>query len=300
MHLGIYLTTLILATSLTSSVARASEVTVPYKGVTLNANLELAAGKTIDDGVILITHGGPEYNRAELYAYLQELFKEAGYSTIAINISHGIDNRHGRYDCKSTSNNLYTDAANEIGVWVNWLARQGVKHVILLGHSRGGSQTALYAAEHDDDSVQAVVLLAPDTRETNDAPAYLRRYHKALAPILTKAQQLVKEGKGSTILSHTDFLFCRDTSVTADTFVSYYGPDPRLDSSYLVPRIRKPTLIVLAGGDQIVVNDKKFLALANDKRVQVKTVADANHFFRDLYADEAVDTIVKYLRSVEF
>ena len=36
----------------------AKEVTLRHKGLTLNANLELVAGKTLADGVILITHGG--------------------------------------------------------------------------------------------------------------------------------------------------------------------------------------------------------------------------------------------------
>ena len=52
--------------------------------------------------------------------------------------------------------------------------------------------------------------------------------------------------------------------------------------------------MVLTGGDEIVINDKKYLLLANSKRVQVITIPDANNFFRDLYADDAVDAIVKY------
>ena len=134
---------------------------------------------------------------------------------MTINLSHGINNRHGKYNCKITSNHSYADAADEIGAWLDCLTRQGVKRMVLLGHSRGGSETALFAAEHDKAIVKAVVLLAPDTRETNDAAAYQRRYHKPLMPILEKAQKLVKAGKGGTVLTHTDFLFY------PDTFVSY-------------------------------------------------------------------------------
>ena len=219
---------------------------------------------------------------------------------MTINLSHCINNRHGKYNCKITSNHSYADAADEIGAWLDRLTRQGVKRMVLLGHSRGGSETALFAAEHDKAIVEAVVLLAPDTRETNDAAAYQRRYHKPLTPILEKAQKLVNDGKGGTVLTHTDFLFCPDTSVTADTFVSYYGPDPRLDTAYLIPKIKTPTLVVLAGGDEIVINAKKYLLLANSKRVQVITIPDANHFFRDLYVDDAVDAIVKYLKGAAY
>lgn len=291
---------LIASVFLFASVAHANEVTLPYKGITLNANLELAAGKTAADGVILITHAGLANRSMELYVYLQKLFKQHGYNTLAINLSLGLDNRHGMYDCKVTHRHRYTDAADEIGAWVDWLQKQGAKRVVLLGHSRGGAETALYAAERDNPLVKAVVLLAPDTRETNDATAYLRRYKKPLAPVLKKAEKLVKEGKGNTVLEHVDFLYCPDTSATADTFVSYYGPDPRLDTAYLIPKIRKPTLVVLAGDDEVVVNDKKFMPLANGKRVQIKVIDGAGHFFRDLNADDAADAITAFLKSVGY
>lgn len=285
---------------LSAGMAQASEVMQSYKGLTLNANLDLAPGKTIADGVILITHAGLATSSMELYVYLQKLLKKKGYSSLAINLSLGLNDRHGMYDCKVTHRHHYADAADEIGAWVSWLQQQGAKQVVVLGHSRGGAETALYAAEQNNPVVKAVVLLAPDTRETNDAAAYQKRYKKPLAPVLEKAQKLVKEGKGSTVMEHTDFLYCPDTSVAADTFVSYYGPDPRLDSAYLIPKINKPTLIVLAGDDEVVVNDKKFASLANGKRVQIKVIDGAGHFFRDLNADDAADAIGAFLKSVGY
>lgn len=300
MHLKAYICCFIASVSIAASRAHANEVTLPYKGLTLNANLALAASKTAAEGVILITHAGLATRSMELYVYLQKLFKEKGYSTLAINLSQSLNNRHGMYDCKVTHRHLYANAADEIGAWVAWLKKHGTKHVVLLGHSRGGSETALYAAERDNPLMKAVVLLAPDTRETNDAAAYQQHYAKPLAPVLEKAQKLVKEGKGSTVLEHTDFLYCPDTSVTADTFVSYYGPDPRLDTGYLIPKIRKPTLVVIAGNDEIVINDKKFAPLADGSHVQIKVIDGAGHFFRDLNADDAVDAISAFLKDIGY
>ena len=164
----------------------------------------------------------------------------------------------------------------------------------------GDPQTALYAAERDNPLVKAVILLAPDTRETNDAKAYQEHYKKALAPILEKAQKLVKEGKGGTELEHTDFLYCPDTSITADTFVSYYGSDPRLDTAFLIPKIIKPTLVVIAGSDEVVVNNKKYAQLADGKHTQIKMTDGADHFFRDLNADDAVDEINAFLMGLGY
>ena len=300
MSIKTYISCFIVSVSIAAGVAQANEVTLPYKGLTLNANLELAAGKTTTDGMILITHGGLAHRGMEMYVYLQDLFKKKGYSTLAINLSLGLNNRHAMYDCKVTHRHRYTDAADEISAWVDWLEKKGTKRIVLLGHSRGAGETALYAVERDNPLVKTVILLAPDTRETNDAVAYQRRYKKPLAPALEEAQKLIKEGKGSTVLKHTSFLYCPDTSVAAETFVSYYGPDPRLDTAYLIPKISKPTLLVLAGDDEILVNSKKFTPLADGKRVQIKVIDGAGHFFRDLFADEAVDVIDAFLKGVGY
>lgn len=277
----------------------AKDVTLQHKGLTLNANLELAADRKIADGVILITHGGLAHRDMEIIAYVQNLLvKEKGYSTLAINLSLGLDNRHGMYDCKTTHRHRNDDAAEEIGIWVDWLKNQGAKRVTLLGHSRGGAQTALYAAERDNELVKAVVLMAPAIRENTNAVGYQQRYGKPLAPVLEKAQKLVKAGKGSTVLEHIDMLNCTDASVTADSFVSYYGNELRLDTPTLVTKIRKPLLVVVAASDEVVIGlEKKVAPLVDGKRVQMKIVEGAGHFFRDLYADDAVDAIDVFLKG---
>jgi len=286
---------------LCSIVAEARDVTLRHDGLTLNANLELAAGRGITDGVIVMTHSGLAHGRMETQAYLQELLKDSGYSSLAITLSLGVDNRHGMFDCQAVHRHRYADGAAEIGAWLDWLKQQGVRKTVLLGHSRGAAQTAMYMAGHDNSLVNAVVLLAPDTQATNDAVAYQRRHHTPLAPVLQKAQALIQAGKGQTVLEHTGILYCADTRVTADTIVSYYGPDPRLDTPYLIPGIKKPVLVVIAGSDEVVVGYRdKFAPFVDGQRVQMKVVEGAGHFFRDLYADDAVDAIRVFLKGIGY
>lgn len=279
----------------------AKEVTLQHKGLTLNANFELAVGKKPADGAILITHGSLAHNGMETIAYFQNLLKDKGYNTLAINLSLGLDNRHGMYDCKITHRHRNDDAAEEIGVWVGWLKKQGAKRVTVLGHSRGGMQTVLYAATQSDVAVNAVVLLAPAIRENNDAARYQQIFRQPLAPLLEKAQKLVKDGKGGTVLEHASLLTCADTSVTAESFVSYYGAQARIDTLALIPKIKRPVLVVVAGNDEIVVGlDKKVTPLVDGRRVHMKVVESADHFFRDLYADDAVETIDAFLKGAGF
>ena len=142
-HLKTCFACFIVGVSVTAGLAHANEVTQPFKGITLNANLELAKDKKPADGVILITHGGLAHRGMELVTNLQKLLKERGYNTLAINLSLGLNDRHGMYDCMVTQRHYNDDAADEIGAWVGWLKKQGATRVALLGHSRGGTQTAL-------------------------------------------------------------------------------------------------------------------------------------------------------------
>ena len=278
--------------------AVAKEVTLQHAGLTLNADFSLAKGKSVNDGVILITHGSLAHRDMESLVYLRKLLKERGYNTLAINLSLGLDNRHGMYDCQQIQRHRNDDTVVEIGLWLDWLNKHGASRVALLGHSRGGAQTALYATQQENPLVRAVVLLAPAIKENTDPNAYQQRYQRSLTPLLQSAQQLVQAGKGDTVLEHVGLMTCRDTYATADTFLSYYGQSPNLDTISLVPKFRLPTLIVVAGDDNIVVDlDKKLTPFIDGKQVQMIIVAGADHFFRDLYADDAVETIDDFLQT---
>lgn len=279
----------------------AKEVTLQYQGLTLNANLELAAGKKIADGAILITHGSLAHRGMESLVNFQNLFKEKGYNTLAINLSLGLNNRHGMYDCRIPHRHRYTDAVGEIHAWMDWLKKQGASRAAVLGHSRGAAQTALYAAERNHALTKAVVLLAPATLDNASPKEYEERFQQPLALLLEKAQDLIQAGKDDTLLEGIGLMACANTSASAASLVSYYKPDPRLDTIALLSKIAKPVLVVVAGGDEIVVGlDKKVAPKADGKRVQMKVVENADHFFRDLYADEAVDAIDPFLKGAGY
>lgn len=298
MHIRTYLLCLLLAMSSTASLTQADEVTLPHKGLTLNADLTLAPDKAVDDGVILLTHGSLAHRDMEIIATLRKLLNERGYNTLAINLSLGLDNRHGMFDCKTTHRHKNDDAVDEIGVWADWLKSRGAKSVTLLGHSRGGAQTALYAAERDSPLLNAVVLLAPATAENNSAASYQRRFKKDLAPTLNKARKLIQQGKGDTVLTRTSLINCADTAVTAEAFVSYYDGGLRLDAPHLLSKISKPTLVLVAEKDDVVVDLEKKIPPRTGSQIQVVTISGADHFFRDLNADEAVDAVDAFLKRI--
>jgi len=294
-----FIVTFLVCASLSVTATEAKEFTLRHQGLTLNADLDLAAGRTLNDGTILITHGSLAHRDMEMLTYIRKLLREQGYSTLAVNLSLGIDNRHGMYDCKTVHRHRNEDAVTEIGVWVDWLKSQGAKRITLLGHSRGGAQTALYAASHDSELIDAVLLLAPATADNTSATAYQTRYGRELEPLLAQAKQLVAAGDGETVIAKVALMTCPDTSATAKSFVSYYGSQTQVDTPDLLPRIKKPTLVIVAGDDHIVVGlDKKVAPMVDGKRLQMTVVETSDHLFRDLYSDDAVAAIDSFLKSV--
>ena len=276
----------------TASITSAQEITLKHKGLTLNADLALVEGKTFKDGVILITHGSLAHRDMETLVYLRSLLKDFDYNTLAINLSLGISNRHGMYDCQTPHHHHNDDAIEEIDAWVQWLKEQGGKRVTLLGHSLGGAQTALYAAKKDSSMIQSVILLAPAAKN-NDINSYPPAYRVALK----QAQKLIEEGKGESELEHSNLMHCRDTKVSAASFVSYNAPSKRLDTPSLLPDISKPVLVIIAEDDQVVLDlETKITPLVDGQRVQMEVIEGAGHFFRDLMMDVAVERVDEFLK----
>lgn len=283
--------------TLSSTNVSASNVSQKFKGITLNANLELVSGKVLGEHIVLMTHGTLAHGKMEIMEQLQDLLKDNELDSLSITLGLGVDNRKGMYDCATTHTHKHTDAVDEIALWVDWLKKQGVKKITLLGHSRGGNQTAWYAAERADSIINKVILIAPATWSEKYAQKnYKERYKKDLNLVLAKAEVMVKSGKGQSVMKNTGHIYCEDTSVTAESFVSYNKPDMRFDTPYLLNKIKQPVIVFAGSKDETVKNlDKKVGPLIKKGKIDLSVIDGAGHMFRDLYADDVVDQIVDYL-----
>ncbi len=279
------------------AVAHAEEVTVKQGDITLRGEMELAEGKTLKDGVILMLHGSLAHNKMEIMQTLAELLHEKGYNTLRVNLSFGIDKRPSEMlDCAIEHHHQHADAVTELGTWMDWLKGQGAGKVTLLGHSRGGNQVAWYAAEHDSDMLGKVVMIAPATW---DAQATAKEYEesggKPLADILAEAQKLVDANKGDTLMTVPAFVHCGESKVTANAMLGYYKDDARRDTPALLPKIHKPMLLVMGSEDKVVAGLPAKLENIKLDNLTVESVEGADHFFMDLYADELADKIAEFV-----
>ncbi len=282
-----------------SMLAHAEEVSLEHEGLRLTANLEITGEDWKGAPVLLMTHGTLAHNRMEIMDTLQQAFKDRGYSSLAVNLSLGLSDRAGMYDCATPHAHKHTDALDEIGLWLDWIKGQGVDSVVLLGHSRGGNQTAWFAAERDDPAVGSVVLVAPATWSEEYAAAdYEKRYGKPLQPVLAQAEQAVAAGTGDRMLKPVDFIYCAETAATSDAFVSYYRPDKRMDTPHLVPQLKKPVLVVAGSEDNVVAGlIEQMEPLAAGKNVEFAVIDGADHFFRDLYAEDLADIATSFIEA---
>lgn len=277
--------------------AQAEAVQIKKDSLALNGNLAMASGKSVKDGVVLITHGTLAHNGMEVIKAMQAGLAERGFNSLAITLGLGLDNRQGMYDCAVPHKHKHTDSLDEIGAWMGWLKAEGVSKVVLMGHSRGGAQTALFAAERPNPLVSKVVLLAPMTYdEKAESASYQARYGKPLAEPLAKASALIKAGKGGEMMKDTGFIYCPGATASAASFVSYYQPDPRLGVVAPLSRIKAPTLVIAAANDEVVKGLPEMVKpLADGKTVKLVTVPNADHFFLDLAADDAADAIKAFI-----
>ena len=170
----------------------------------------------------------------------------------------------------------------------------------MLGHSRGGNQTAWYAAEQADPVVSKVILVAPATWSQDYAARdYKKRYGAELRPLLQRAKALVAAGKGAEMLQHTGFIYCKEATVSAEAFVSYYQNDPRKDTVYLLPKIRQPVLLFIGSEDTVVPHLAEAIETLQPKpdNLRVVVIDGADHFFRDLYAEDLVEQAVEFIQD---
>jgi pimeloyl-ACP methyl ester carboxylesterase len=282
-----------------SATARAEEIQSEFRGLTLNASLELAEGKDFAGGMVLIAHAFLQHHRMELVRNLQDLLLENGFSSLAFTFSAGLDDRRGPYDCAVTHRHSREGDRDEITHWLGWLQSKGSREVVLIGHSAGGNRFAYFMAYQPVPEVSKMVLTTPGTGDHSavTGDGYRARYGKELAPIVARAQSLVDQGRGDEIMQDVDFTYCPAARVSAHSFVSLYGKSVghRLFPQIL-PRLEVPTLIIGATEDNIAPDMEKLVTpFVDGERIRLVMIEGASHFLRDLNLEDAVDEIVAFL-----
>ena len=267
----------------------AAPVQLEYRGLMLNGNLA-TTGSGQSNFIFLIVHGTWAHHGMEIITSLQELLAESGQDSLAITLSLGIDDRKGFLQCKSPIKANHGNAAAEINRWVEYLESRS-RQIVVVGHSRGGNQVALFNRAYPSSAVTHLVLIAPMSwNAKQSARHYEEKFGVSLEQVLEQATA------GGSRLIRADLLQCRDLEVMATSFVSYYGREPNRNTPELLQSADRPVLVFQGSEDVLAAGYRSQEALVeSNSLVEGYWIDGADHFFRDLYADELVQYMLDWL-----
>lgn len=271
-------------------------VVLEHEGRELQGRYEPAAA---GEPVVLMVHGTLAHADMEIMTAFRDVLAEEGWGALAISLSYGEPERSGMYPCDSLHGHRSSAAGAEIAAWLAWLADRGAGPIVLLGHSRGGLQVAEFAAGRTLPGVVALVLVAPPLAESGAAAAgYEARYGVSLASVVARARDAVDAGEPDRVMEVPGFLHCPDAKVTAASFLSYYGPEAPGELSDLMGKSRVPVLVVAGSEDTVSPGLAGALQPAESPRVRVVEIDGADHFFRDLYAYDVIESIQAFVAAL--
>jgi len=281
---------MVLATGLLASSVNAQEP-VTHQG--LEADFYPADGET----AVLLLHGTLAHNRMEIIASISQLVSEDyGYPVLAPNLSYQQPGREGMLDCGITHTHKDTDAMTEIAQWIDYLEEQGFSKIVVSAHSRGGAQLSAYLAEQGAEAIQGAVLIAPAVYDSRKAAAsYESRFGVPLADLLGEAQSL----PSNAVMDLPGFVYCENAKATAASVLDYYTPRANRDTPTNLTQIDIPVIVVAGSEDEVVAGLPDALATTQGigDNVRLEMLDGADHFFRDLYADDVALAIVEMVEG---
>jgi len=266
-----------------SAYAFADEIRINSGDLVLNADLELAPGTTLADGVIVMLHGTLGHKDMEIMSTLQSVFEEYEYSTLAINLSFDISDRHGFYPCERPHTHEYADALNELKLWMQWLEEQDAGDIVMLGHSRGANQVANFLLQSDN-KISAAILIAPSTGDGSHSE---------------QVNGTLDQAKERAWLDDVDFLHCKSTKVRSESFLSYYAVPGQGNTPELLKNIATPVFVFSGSQDETVPGLAEKIKEVKNSLVAHMEIHGADHFFRDLFAYDVVEASIEFLKSLE-
>lgn len=270
---------LLFATALCATHLQAQEA-VTHNG--LDADFYAADGET----AVLLLHGTLAHNRMEIIETVAGLVADDyGYPVLAPNLSYRLPGREGMLDCGITHTHKDSDAVSEIAQWVQYLEAQGFEKILVSAHSRGGAQLSAYLATQASERILGAVLIAPAVYDSTKAAAsYESRFGQPLKNILDEAKKLPPE----TVMELPGFVYCENAKASAESFVDYYTPRANRDTPTNLTQISIPVTVVAGSADDVVPDLPDALAAnqAIGDNVTLEVLDGADHFFRDLYADD--------------
>lgn len=238
---------------------------------------------TIDAPAILVLHGFLQTREFVTVRRLADSLHELGYTVLLPNLTLGISARQQSLSCEAIHTHSMEQDTREIARWVDWLHQQSDNGLVLIGHSTGSLQLAIFLSQHPEAPVTQSIFISllpyGEGPASNETDADRRRAEQDLT---LQPQSLQEYG----------LAYCKRYLTTAGDYLSYLAWDltTTLDT---LSRLRVPTTIILGGNDKRMHTD--WHEQLQTIGLQVVTVAGANHFFDHEYEFDLLESIERLL-----
>ena len=241
------------------------------------------------DEAFLIIHGTWAHHGMEIVKALQQGLADRGEASLAPTLSLGQSDRKGFFECSPTMAPDERTVGPEIRHWLDDLGARGYRTVTLLGHSRGALQAASVLIERPDPRVTRLVMIGPMTWRYKEVVASYRVQGEVTLDLLLKRAREAPQAK----IAPLQLLACSGVGTTGSVFLDYYDPGIVRHTPALIEHVRIRTDVVLGTEDEIASWTTEEIADARLRRnVRLIRIDGADHFFRDLYMDEVLDSVL--------
>ncbi|MBL8575170.1 MAG: hypothetical protein JNM13_15955 [Hyphomicrobiaceae bacterium] len=249
--------------------------------------------------VIVFLHDAMSHHDAKPIARMRAALAERGFTVLTPTLTLSIDRRNAPFDCRLVHTHRLGDGVSELDLWVAALRQAGYRNIWVGGIGLGANVAARFLRNSAKDATVTGGVLVDPYAEPNGQQgvqdAYALRFGLPLAPILTQAERLVAAGRGSKGFDAPGLLECKDARTSAESFLSYLGPDPDRDTPALVARIAKPVLVLENADDpdgEAVLQRVGDIRARTELKVQMLPPGDREYHGKA--ADDAADAIALF------
>jgi pimeloyl-ACP methyl ester carboxylesterase len=123
---------------------------------------------------------------------------------------------------------------------------------------------------------------------------YAKDYGADMRALLQDAE--ARQARGDQSPMALSFIYCRDTQALPLSVISYYREDADMHTPTVVAKTQHPILVVAGGADNVVADLPAAMeSIADGERVRFEVVDDADHFFRDFYAEDTIALVMEFM-----
>lgn len=208
--------------TLSTPSAGAETVHTQLGSLSLVGEMTKAGSASADRPTVLLLHDTLSHSGSAEIAKLSAGLTAGGWSVLAPNLSLGLSDRTGAFDCTQPHTHRHDDAVAEIDAWVDWLGARDVKRIVLAGSGRGANQIGWHAIDRPRAEVAGLEMLAPITWDLDTAADdYLETHGTHLIPFLGKVMKRFMDGEEDLPLEKAGVLQCLNASVQVKSFFGY-------------------------------------------------------------------------------